>query len=272
MIKFLLTLVLAALSFLGFSYLSKYDLSVEILVAGYSIQTSALFLILQFLLSLSVFSFIIFLIKKIICSPYILYQRYLSSKNKSTVSNIIHAATSAILGDKDQALKLGKKFLNSDNEEYKKFGAVIMTLSNNIPDQIHYLHELLTSYDGDRFIINKKIMHVFLNDKNYHQAAFYGYAAFVENEHDAEVCLGLIISYCKVYNVEKASFFLEKAERDCPEIIKKSFDEISSTMLSAAEELLGGTEKDRAAATILLKHLSSDLFKNEKARSLLGSL
>ena len=270
MMKFLFTLTLLPLLFLGFSYFSKYDIPVQIFISGYLVETSGLFLIVQFLLNLFLFSFIIFLVKKVISSPYLLYSRYISSRDKSDISSIINAATSIILGDAQSALKLGNKLLNSENQRYKNFATAIMTLSPNISDQIHYLHELSIVCDDKKFLINKKMMHLFMREKNYHQAHFYGYEAFVENEHCSELYIGLIISNCKILNAEKAIFFLEKAERYYPEVIKNSSDEIADAMFQAAEELLRSKDK-RDSATLLLTKLSSSAFENDRAKMLLES-
>jgi tetratricopeptide (TPR) repeat protein len=255
MIKILLTLIFFSLLFFGFSYLSKYDIPVEIIVSGYYIKTTGLFLIAQFLLNLSLFSFMIFLIKKIISSPYILYQKYRISKSKSEISNIITTAISVILDDKEQAIKLGKKFVDSENKEYKNFGTAVMTLSANMADQIHYLHELAAIDHSREYLINKKLMNAFLLEKNYHQAAFYANAAFAENEHDSEVYLALVKIYSKIHNPEKVIFFLEKAERLYPEIVREHWREIEVWVVESSEELMKSKDGEDAAQLLLNKLL-----------------
>jgi hypothetical protein len=269
--KILLTLIVFSLLFFCFSYLSKYDIPVEIMVSGYYIKTTGLFLIAQFLFNLFLFSLVIFLIKKIISSPYILYQKYLMIKSRSEVSSIIDAAISVILGDVEQAMKLGKKFVNSENSEYKNFGTAIMTMSSNMPDRIHYLHELAVSGLGKKYLINKKMMSAFLFEKNYHQAAFYANAAFAENEHDPEVYLAFIKIYSKLHNSEKVIFFLEKSERLYPEMVKENATEIGSFMLESAEELLREKDKMMDAKSILEKLTCGDL-QNPEAVKLLEKI
>ena len=129
MIKFLITIIVLTLTYLGITALSKYDTVMSILIMDYKISVSMFLLIVMMIMLISFSSLGIRVIGMVLKMPYLVAEKLAGYKKRSRTKAIMEAYGQVVIGHYDLARRVIERLdIQNIDEEYKAVSYTHLTL------------------------------------------------------------------------------------------------------------------------------------------------
>lgn len=236
MIRFLVTILLLALAYLGITALSKYDTTISILVWDYKIDLSFFLLAVIIIMVITLSSLGMRVIAIILKMPYIIAEKLSGYKKRSRVRTIMESYGQVVMGNLDSAQRMIARIdMRNLDEEYKEHINLLAAICNQDFDKnMPMLQNLLSNKEYHDFAAKTLAKKLF--DQGYYaQSLQYAEQVRLATTNDPEVMYLLAKLYAHSDLWEKFHMSLERYVGIYPKQAHLIKDEIASYYMKAAK-------------------------------------
>jgi uncharacterized protein HemY len=233
---FALIITLITLYF-TFSYLGKYDSVILIEAYGYKIKSNAFFIGALLIITYIAFMILMKALIALLNLPRNVMNLFTDYKNKKDNRNILTACTYLMAGNNIEAINIARKYLTYKNDSIKKVAKMIMSRGLHNRDKVIYLQEML-EYPELRLYANRSLAETLLQAGDYNNALMFATDAHSLDNNDSRVLKLLFEIYAKLQHWSKFSYVLEKLNKQAPEYVANSKEQIANVFFTAAKRSL----------------------------------
>lgn len=255
MIKFLVTIFLLGLGYLGITAISKYDTLISITVFDYR-YTASLFLVMVLSLMLIILSSMSFkLITIILKTPYLIAEKLSGYKKRSRTKAIMEAYGNIVIGNMEAAERIISRIdLNDLDEDFKEHANLIATISNKDFDKNMVMLQNLLSNKSYHDFAAQSLAHKIYAQGYYAQSLQYAEQIRINDNISSDLMLLLIRLYANLNMWEKFDSTWKRYSGIYSKNLSKDSHDIANYYLKAAKFFLASGEEDKA-----LDYLESSL-------------
>ena len=211
MIRFLVTILLLALAYLGITAIGKYDTTMSILVFDYKIDISMFLLAVIIIIAMTLSSLGVRVIGMILKMPYVIAEKLSGYKKRSRVRTIMESYGQVIVGNLDTAQRMISRIDTKDLDvEYKEHINLLATICNQDFDKnMPMLQNLLSNKEYHDFAAKTLAKKLF--DQGYYaQSLQYAEQVRLATTNDPEVMYLLVKLYAHLDMWDKFHISIER--------------------------------------------------------------
>jgi hypothetical protein len=187
MIRFLLTIFLISLLYLGFGFINQYDSALSVSFLDYRLTTSAFFLVVTIFFGYAIFAVILKAISLILSIPSALSNKMKDSRSQNINRDLLDCYSFAITGDEDALRRVSARIKNQLPSELSKHLSLILSTADYDHEQKAYHLRYLLENNSYPAFASLELAKYFLRHKYYKQGLEYAQKYLHFGSEDQEI-------------------------------------------------------------------------------------